>query len=177
MRARNLAEQYGAPTMDWARVTDRLDEGFAQVPGSGTGPGRHTWWLATINDGGAPHVTAVGALWLDGTFWFETGRSSRKGRNLARDPRCALSVSLLEFDLTVEGTAELVTDPHRVAAAARTWAAEGWPCEVDASGTALTAPYSAQSAGPPPWHVYRLAPGSAHAVQTVEPYGAARWRF
>jgi hypothetical protein len=29
----------------------------------------------------------VGALWVDGAFWFETGEETRKGKNLARDPR------------------------------------------------------------------------------------------
>ncbi|MGH3406865.1 MAG: pyridoxamine 5'-phosphate oxidase family protein, partial [Streptosporangiaceae bacterium] len=33
-------------------------------------------------------MTAVGALWRDGTFWFQTGAGTRKGRNVARDPRC-----------------------------------------------------------------------------------------
>jgi hypothetical protein len=39
----------------------------------------------------------------------------------------------------------------------------------------MTAP--AQSAGPPPWHVYRIGATSAFAVQTVEPHGATRWVF
>jgi hypothetical protein len=177
MESRNLAGLYDAPPMDWADVVARLDAGFDQAPGAEAGPGRHTCWLTTLNPDGGPHMTAVGALWLDGSFWFETGRGSRKGRNLARDARCALSLSVREFDLVTEGEARLVGDPHVVAKLARAWVEEGWPCEVDASGTALTAPYSAQSAGPPPWHVYRIDATSAYAVQTVEPHGATRWRF
>jgi hypothetical protein len=122
-------------------------------------------------------MSGVGAVWVDGSYYFETGRSSRKGRNLDRDRRCALSLSVREFDLVVEGEAHLVTDAETVARLARIWSNDGWPAEVDESGTAVTAPYSAQSAGPPPWHVYRIAAYSAHAVQTVEPYGATRWRF
>ena len=57
------------------------------------------------------------------------------------------------------------------------WAAEGWPARADDTGLALTADYSAPSAGPPPWHVYRLTPRTATAVATVEPGGATRWRF
>ena len=53
----------------------------------------------------------------------------------------------------------------------------GWPCRVDESGTAITADFSAPSAGPPPWHVHRITPVSAYAVQTVEPGGATRWVF
>ncbi|HET9971201.1 MAG TPA: hypothetical protein VFQ68_23400 [Streptosporangiaceae bacterium] len=48
---------------------------------------------------------------------------------------------------------------------------------VDETGLALTAEFSAPSAGPPPWHVYRLTPLAATALATVEPGGATRWRF
>ena len=97
------------------------------APGTG-GPDRHSCWLATIDADGSPHVNGIGALWLDGAFWFETGEHTRKGRNLARDPRCTLSLATHEFDLVVEGTAELVKDPPVVAELAARWAAEGWPC-------------------------------------------------
>jgi hypothetical protein len=176
MTATNLADQYDLPPMDLASVRDRLDRGFDQAPGGG-GPDRHTCWLTTINADGAPHVTGIGALWSDGAFWFETGAETRKGRNLARDPRCVLSVALTEFDVVVEGTAAPVTDPAVVAARAAEWAAGGWPCEVDASGTALTAPFSAPSAGRPPWLVYRVDATAMTALMTVEPGGATRWTF
>jgi hypothetical protein len=108
---------------------------------------------------------------------FETGEGTRKGRNLARDQRCTLSVATHAFDLVVEGEAQQVTDPATVAAMAARWAAEGWPARVDDSGTALTAEFSAPSAGSPPWHVYWLTPHRACALQTVEPGGATRWTF
>ncbi|MBI5088090.1 MAG: pyridoxamine 5'-phosphate oxidase family protein [Actinobacteria bacterium] len=176
MDATNLADLYGLPLLDWSRIEARLAHGISQAPGTG-GPGRHTFWLATLNADGSPHVTGIGALWAEGTFWFETGEHTRKGRNLARDPRCTLSVATDQFDLVVEGTAHRVTDPTAVAARAADWAADGWPAEVDASGVALTAEFSAPSAGPPPWLVYRFTPGRATALETVEPGGATRWTF
>jgi len=176
MEATNLADLYGTPLLDWTSIRRRLDQGVTQAPGTG-GPGRHTCWLATINRDGTPHLTGVGALWVDGAFWFETGPTSRKGRNLARDPRCSLSLAAEEFDLVVEGEAHRVTDPATVAAMAARWAAHGWPARVDESGTALTAEYSAPSAGPPSWWVYQLTPAGATALLTVEPGGATRWRF
>ena len=94
-------------------------------------------------------MTGVGALWFDGTFWFETGEATRKGRNLARDPRCTLSLATEEFDIVVNGDAAKVTDPALVATMAGQWNAAGWPARVDESGAALTAEYSAPSAGPP----------------------------
>jgi len=172
----NLDNIYGSPQLDWSRIEARLGQGVTQAPGTG-GPNRHTFWLTTINTDGSPHVTGVGALWVDGAFWFETGESTRKGKNLARDPRCTLSVATHDFDLVVEGEALKVTDPPTVAEMAEHWAAEGWPARVDDTGQALTAEYSAPSAGPPPWFVYRLTAHTATAVGTVEPGGATRWRF
>src|SRR5258706_14631688 len=176
MKATNLADLYGTPLLDWDRLTSRLDRGVTQAPETG-GPNRHTCWLATINRDGSPHVTGIGATWVDGMFWFETGDATRKAKNLARDPRCSLSLATHEFDLIVEGEARKVTDRATVARMAERWAANGWPARVDDTGLALTAEYSAPSAGPPPWFVYRLEPKTATALRTVEPGGATRWRF
>jgi PPOX class probable F420-dependent enzyme len=176
MDATNLAELYDSPLLDWSRIEARLRAGLSQAPSTG-GPDRHTCWLATINPDGSPHVTGVGALWVDGCFWFETGRGTRKGRNLARDPRCTLSTAAQEFDLVVAGEATLVTDPDTVGGLAARWAAAGWPARVDSTGWGLTAEFSAPSAGPPPWHVYCLTARTATAVGTLDPGGATRWRF
>jgi len=176
METKNLAELYDLEPLDWSPIAARLDAGVDLAPGTG-GPDRHSCWLATIDADGSPHLTGIGALWADATFWFETGERSRKARNLARDPRCTLSLATAEFDLVVEGTAEKVTDPALVAARAEAWAAGGWPARVDGSGTALTADYSAPSAGPPPWTVYRVTVRKATALQTVEPGGATSWTF
>jgi PPOX class probable F420-dependent enzyme len=167
---------YGLPLMDWAPIEARLDRGLTQAPDTG-GPNRHTAWLATINPDGSPHVTGIGLLWHDGGLWFVTGERSRKGRNLARDPRCTLSVASQEFDLVVEGEAHKVTDPAKVAFVAERAAADGWPARVDDTGEAITAEFSAPSAGRAPWHVYTLVPRAATALGTVEPGGATRWWF
>jgi Pyridoxamine 5'-phosphate oxidase len=176
VEAKNLADLYHLPVLEWGPIEARLAQPIPQAPGTG-GPDRHTCWLATINDDGSPHVTALGALWLDGAFWFTTGEHSRKGKNLARDPRCTLTISTHEFDLAVEGEATRETDPRIVADRAQRWAAEGWPARVDDTEIALTAEYSAPSAGPPPWIVYRLTPRVATALATVEPGGATRFTF
>ena len=176
MDAKNLAELYDLPVLDWAPVVARLEAGYGMAPGSG-GPDRHSAWLATIDADGSPHVTGLGAQWVDGAFWFETGETTRKGRNLARDPRCTLSLATREFDLVVEGEAHVVEDPAAVARLAQEWNDGGWPCRVDESGTALTAEFSAPSAGPPPWKVYRITAHQASVLSTVEPGGATRFTF
>ena len=39
----------------------------------------------------------------------------------------------------------------------------------------MTAEYSAPSAGPPPWHVYKITPSTVFAFGTAEPDGATRF--
>ena len=94
--------------MDWAAVAGKLDAGSAPAPDA---ENARTTWLSTVNEDGSPHVTAVGALWLDGAFWFQTGAGTRKGRNVARDPRCSVAVSVRDADVVIEGDAARVTEP------------------------------------------------------------------
>src|SRR4051812_50150317 len=48
--------------------------------------------LATLMPDGSPHSVAVWVGYEDGRIVFFTQESSRKARNLARDPRIAVSV-------------------------------------------------------------------------------------
>lgn len=52
-------------------------------------------------------MTAMGALWLDGTFWFQTGAGTKKHHNVERDPRCSIAVSVLGADVVVDGDARM----------------------------------------------------------------------
>jgi pyridoxine/pyridoxamine 5'-phosphate oxidase len=176
MRAKNLADLYELSLVDWKRITARLDAGLTQAPGAG-GPDRHTCWLITVDPDGRPHVTGVGALWEEDAFWFQSGPHTKKSKNLARDPRCALSVCTAQFDLVVEGEAHRVTDRGIVTTMAAKWSAQGWPASVDTTGQSLTAAYSAPSAGPPPWSLYRITLSAATALAVEEPGGATRWTF
>jgi hypothetical protein len=170
---RNL-DGYGAPPIPWARVRERLAAGLTQSPGSG-GPDRHTCWLATVRPDGRPHVMPLGAVWVDGAFYFTAGAATRKAQNLARDARCTIAVAAHDFDLVVEGEAVKVADEARLRRLAGVYAAEGW--EATVRDGALYAEYSAPSAGPPPWEVYEVTPATVFAFGTAEPFGATRWRF
>lgn len=174
MKTTNLGVADGLPPVDWADVTDKLVEGAPPAPDAHNS---RTTWLTTINDDGSPHVTAVGAAWIDGTFWFQTGSDTRKARNIARDARCTVSVSTRDADVVVEGNATRITDRAAVAQAAKAWADNGWPAEPDESGTGITAPFNAPGQGPPPWNVYRVEPGSATVVLGIDPGGLTRFTF
>jgi hypothetical protein len=163
---------YGTPPIEWEHVRDTLAAKFTQIPGSG-GPDRHTPWLTTVNPDGTPHVRPLGTVQLDGVWYFTSGPATRKSRNLAANPRCVVSIATHAFDLVLEGTARRVLDTSELVAVATEFADNGWPCTL--AGDGLTAEYSAPSAGPPPWHVYRVEPAVVYAFGTSEPYGATRF--
>ena len=174
MKTINLGASDGLPPVDWATIAEKLNAGSAPDPEAHNA---RTTWLVTTNEDGTPHVTAVGALWIDGAFYFQTGASTRKHRNVERDPRCSVALSIRDADVVVEGDAARVTESDVLVRAARAWADGGWPAEPDESGTGITAPFNAPSQGPPPWHVYRIEPRSATVVLGSEPGGLTRFRF
>lgn len=164
MEQKNL-DIYGNPPVPWSRALTQL-ESTAQMS---------TWWLSTTKPDGNPHCTIVGPKWVDGRFYFTSGERTRKSRNLAENPNCVLSTSLPGLDVVVEGKADRVTDQETLERIAAVYSEQGWPATV--SNGAITAPYSAPSAGPPPWDLYEVTPVTAFLLSTSEPYGATRYRF
>lgn len=167
MDQKNL-DIYGDPPMPWSRALDELEK-------IATTDTKHTFWLATVGADGQPHIAGIGALWIDGKFYFTSGAGARKSRNLTENSNCAISVDLPTLDLVVEGKAAQVTDQTTIQQVAERYAAQGWP--ASAGEGVITAPYSAPSAGPSPWNLYVITPVVAFGVATAEPYGAMRWRF
>jgi hypothetical protein len=158
---------YGSDALPWSRPRDLLEAGTPQ-PGT-------PFFLGTCRPDGRPHSAGVGALWLDGDLYFTSAPAARKARNLAANPACTVSVRLEGIDLVLEGEATRITDQTTLERAAAAYREGGWPAEVE--GDAFTAPFSAPSAGPPPWHLYRFRFDTAFGVATAEPAGATRWRF
>jgi len=176
MESSNLVEAVGLPAIEWSEVSAQL--GDLLTHDDPRSPNRSTFWLTSLNADGSPHVTSVGALWHAGSCWFQTGDHTRKARNVARDPRCTISVATKGFDVTISGEARRVTNAKTVAEIAALWAKGGWPAEPDDSGTGITAPFNAPTLGPPPWFVYEVEPRTATAVGTTEDMpGSTRWRF
>jgi general stress protein 26 len=173
MEQKNLADLYDLEPIPWARVLDQLES--AATTTHSEGHAQRSYWLATVRPDGRPHVAGIGALWVDGTFYFTSGPGTRKSRNLAENPNCVISASLKDFDVVVEGTAAKVTDAATLEKLAEHYAAQGWPARAEDG--ALTAAYSAPSAGPPPWDLYVVTPTTAFVVATSEPGGATRWRL
>lgn len=67
------------------------------------------YWIATTDDGGAPHLIQQWGAFIDGSLYFEGGSHTRWARNLARDPRAAVSVEADGLAIMVEGRVEKLT--------------------------------------------------------------------
>ena len=166
VETKNL-DRYGDAPLPWTRPLGVLD----QIEPSEM----LTWFLGTVRRDGRPHAAGVGALWHDGELYFTSGPGTQKSRDLAANPASTVSVHLDGIDLVFEGSATRVTDRETLERIASLYREGGWPVEVE--GDAFTAPFSAPSAGPPPWYLYRLDYETVFGVAGVEPNGATRWRF
>lgn len=160
-------DRYGFAPLPWSRALDSIS---AQIATPDV-----TWFLGTIRPDGTPHAAGIGAAWYDGDLYFTANADTQKARNVAENPAATLSVRLKEIDLVFDGQAARTTDPATLQAVVRIYNAGGWPAEV--AGDAFTAPFSAPSAGPPPWQLYKFRIHKVVGVATAEPYGATRWRF
>jgi len=76
----------------------------------------HNYWITTVRPDGAPHTMVVWGLWLESAFYFSTGRSSRKARNLAVNSRCIVCTERADEAVIVEGEAGLIGDRSRLRA-------------------------------------------------------------
>ena len=73
------------------------------------------YWVATTRPDGAPHAMPVWGLWLDGAVVFSTSPLSRKGRNLARDPRVVVHLESGDELVVLEGRVEEIELEERIA--------------------------------------------------------------
>lgn len=157
---------YGNPPLPWSQPRDAL---------ANLSPTADlTFFVGTVGPDGLPYAAGVGALWHDGDLYFVGGPGTRRSRNLAANPACTVSVRIPGMDLTFRGEATRVTDAASLEQVAARYREGGWPAQVE--GDAFTAPYSAPSAGPPPWNLYRLRIQSVVGVGG-DPGGATRWTF
>ena len=63
-----------------------------------------SYWVASTRPDGRPHVMPVWGIWLDDAFHFGTGQTSRKGRNIAANPRVAVHLESGDEVVILEGS-------------------------------------------------------------------------
>jgi nitroimidazol reductase NimA-like FMN-containing flavoprotein (pyridoxamine 5'-phosphate oxidase superfamily) len=157
-----------APLIPWDRAREQLEEDAS------FDPHLRTHWLATVHPDGRPHVMPVWAIWVNDAFYFTTGPTTRKGKNLAHNSQCVITVARSApggLDLIVEGTATKVSDEARLQQIAEAYASVGWyPTVRDG---AFYADHGAPSAGPFPFDVYEVLPTTVFGLGS----SATRWSF
>lgn len=129
MESKNL-DLHGSPPIPWERAASQ----FEQRDFHG---GRGTYWLSTTCPDGRPHAAGVLGVWMDGAFYFASGARTLKTRNLEANPRCAVSASLPDLDVVIEGRAKRVIDALTLERIAAEFVQRGWPTELN--GDVLTA--------------------------------------
>jgi general stress protein 26 len=131
------------------------------------------FWLSTVRGDGRPHVTPLPAVWSEGALHITVGSHEQKAKNLARDPRCALTTGTNRLrsglDVVVEGTAVRVTDRPRLLRLAELWRSElDWHFEI--CDGAFRDPGGREGL------VFRLAPAKVLAFGKA-PFTQTRFRF
>jgi nitroimidazol reductase NimA-like FMN-containing flavoprotein (pyridoxamine 5'-phosphate oxidase superfamily) len=74
----------------------------------------HNYWVITSYPDGRPHAMPVWGVWVDGAFYFSTGRGTRKAYNLAQNPNCVVCNERAQEAVIVHGIAQEVTNAERI---------------------------------------------------------------
>ena len=72
------------------------------------------YWVVTVWPDGRPHAMPVWGVWFDGAFHFGTGGDSRKGRNIAAEPRATVHLESGDEVVVLEGVMAEVTSDAKV---------------------------------------------------------------
>ncbi len=99
------------------------------------------FWISTVRPDSRPHVTPLVAVWLDDALHFSTGPDEQKARNLANNPRVALTTGANDWhsglDVVLEGEAARVTNAQQLDRLAAAWAQKWdgrWQYQVTQNG-------------------------------------------
>ena len=143
-------EREGDGLLPWSWAAERLERSRG-------------YWIATTRPDGRPHATVVWGVWLRDRFCFATGADTRKGRNLAANPRCVVCPERADEAVVVEGVVERVADPALVRRFRAAYQAKyGEDVDTDAL----------------PLHAVRPVVAFAFVSDAVAyPRTATRWRF
>jgi nitroimidazol reductase NimA-like FMN-containing flavoprotein (pyridoxamine 5'-phosphate oxidase superfamily) len=70
----------------------------------------HNYWVVSSQSNGKPHTMPVWGVWLGETFYFSTGRQSRKGRNMATNPQVVVHLESGDEVVILEGIVQEIKD-------------------------------------------------------------------
>jgi len=81
--------------LPWSFVSQRMTEA-------------HNYWVVTASPDGVPHTVPVWGVWVDERFYFSSGENTRKGRNLAENPRIIVHLESGDEAVILHGRVEEV---------------------------------------------------------------------
>jgi len=132
----------------------------------------HKCWLSTVRPDGRPHAAPVMLALVDGAPCIASRPTSRKSRNLARNPHSVITVSSEDLDLVINGEAHRVSGDTALRRAAAAFATKhGWTFDVRDGRV-----HDESLPGSPQYAFYQLSPVQAFGYGT-DGLTATRWRF
>lgn len=136
----------GSLPWDWAR--ERLTNS-------------HNYLITTVRPDGRPHSMVVWGIWLADAYYFSTGSTTRKAKNLAANANCIVGNENIEEAVIVEGQARQLAVPEIPESAFRLYRKKyGWKLDPEM--------------GP----IFKVTPRKVIAMpEKLFPAGATRWLF
>jgi hypothetical protein len=121
----------------------------------------HNYLITTVGPDGRPHTMVVWGIWLENAYYFSTGSTTRKARNLASNPHCVVCNENVVEAVIVEGQAHQLTVAQIPEAAFGLYQKKyGWKLDPDM--------------GP----AFKVTPRVVFAMpEKLFPAGATRWMF
>src|SRR6478609_4775801 len=74
----------------------------------------HNYYVMTVRPDATPHAMPVWGIWVDHRFYFSTGVTSVKARNLAANASCVVCTEQSAEAVVVEGTAAAIDSAARI---------------------------------------------------------------
>jgi len=91
----------GSGLFPWAQVQEKMEAA-------------RNYWLATVRPDDRPHAAPVWGIWVEDAFYFSTGKTSRKARNLMENPAIVVHLESGDDVIIIEGQVEVVADAARL---------------------------------------------------------------
>ncbi len=121
----------------------------------------HNYLITTVRPDASPHSMIVWGIWLENAYYFSTGATTRKAKNLAANPNCVVCNENVDEAVIVEGKAQQLSVAEVPEAAFALYLKKyGWKLDPEM--------------GP----VFKVTPSVVFAMpEKLFPAGATRWQF
>ena len=107
--SRPYVPEYGIPATEegmlpWSHVSERMEKSL-------------NYWISTVSPEGEPHATPVWGMWLDDAlyegFYFDGSPQTRRGRNIAANPKVAIHLESGDDVVIFRGEVEQINGRDR----------------------------------------------------------------